>query len=231
MLYRTGDLMDVTEGVIAHGCNAQGVMRSGVAKVIREKYPLCYTKYSNDIQTGLKLGKISVYTHSASLVIVNAITQEYYGKDGKKYVSYDAVDSCFKSLFEMMKDSNAALNIPTIGAGLGGGSWNIIETIIDEAAESVGFDTDDIICWSLPTPPKSIDQLSGMDIYSPKGTKVIFLDKNGYEHHREHAKSSGMKKGDELTVSSTVVHSCSTDVYFYEYPGKYFNSVMFGAKE
>ncbi len=33
--YKQGDLMKASETYIAHGCNAQGVMGSGVAKAIR----------------------------------------------------------------------------------------------------------------------------------------------------------------------------------------------------
>ena len=33
--YKKGDLLSVTKGIIAHGCNAQGVMGSGVALQIK----------------------------------------------------------------------------------------------------------------------------------------------------------------------------------------------------
>lgn len=37
--YRKGNLLDITSGVIVHGCNMRGVMGSGVALAIRNKYP------------------------------------------------------------------------------------------------------------------------------------------------------------------------------------------------
>jgi hypothetical protein len=39
IIYKQGDLLDCIEKVIVHGCNAQGVMGSGVALAIRKKYP------------------------------------------------------------------------------------------------------------------------------------------------------------------------------------------------
>ena len=33
IIYKQGDLLECSEQVIVHGCNAQGVMGSGVAKV------------------------------------------------------------------------------------------------------------------------------------------------------------------------------------------------------
>jgi len=39
MIYRQGDLVMAVEPIIIHGCNAKGVMGSGVAKAIRAYYP------------------------------------------------------------------------------------------------------------------------------------------------------------------------------------------------
>ena len=65
-----------------------------------------------------------------------------------------------------------------------------------------------------------------MDIYAKAGTKVKFLDTNGYDNDLERAREY-FKKDDVLTVTKTVVGGFSTDVYFEECPGEYFNSVMF----
>ena len=43
--YKNGDLLNVTEGIILHGCNGQGVMGAGVAKAIKMKYPEAFTAY------------------------------------------------------------------------------------------------------------------------------------------------------------------------------------------
>jgi hypothetical protein len=75
------------------------------------------------------------------VTILNCITQQEYGKDGRRYVSYDAVDDCMKSIAKNMmmrnfftgNDSihNESIHMPKIGAGLGGGEWSIIEAIIN----------------------------------------------------------------------------------------------------
>jgi O-acetyl-ADP-ribose deacetylase (regulator of RNase III) len=109
-------------------------MASGVAKVMREKYPEVYTAYANLHEySGLSLGHTQmVITHDMKLVF-NAMTQEYYGRDGKQYVSYEAIRSCLRMIdvdYEIPYRTKIAL--PKIGAGLGGGDWNIIEQIINE---------------------------------------------------------------------------------------------------
>lgn len=131
--YKVGDLLEAREPYIAQGCNAQGVMGSGVAKVWRKKWPDSYEDYHNEFKTnGLFLGQV-VFHHTSKFpqpVLCNCITQDFYGRDGGPYVSYDAVRSCMKELQKMA--AGQAIAMPKIGAGLGGGDWNIISEIIEE---------------------------------------------------------------------------------------------------
>lgn len=66
-----------------------------------------------------------------------------------------------------------------------------------------------------------------MNIYAPRGAKVVFLNQNGYDHDLEYARSCGLVEGHTYTVDRTVVHSWITDVYLQEFPDIPFNSVMF----
>ena len=43
--YRQGDLFQTDVRHIVHGCNAQGVMGKGVAKLVKELYPKAYNEY------------------------------------------------------------------------------------------------------------------------------------------------------------------------------------------
>lgn len=65
-----------------------------------------------------------------------------------------------------------------------------------------------------------------MNIYARPGTKVVYLDKYGYDWQPIDARKNGFIKGEQYTISSIDVHSSSTTVYFYEIKGGY-NSVMF----
>lgn len=143
MIIKHGDILSLTKGIIVHGCNAQGKYQSGVAGQIREKYPAAYEAYYNTyIAQGhkLELGQIIPVWVTEDLCIINAITQQFYGRDGKRYVSYDAVASAFASVVEYwcdyMCDNDAEetlIHFPQIGAGLGGGDWNQIQSIIEQA--------------------------------------------------------------------------------------------------
>jgi len=138
IIYKVGNLRDAEELIILHGCNAQGVMRSGVAKVVREKWPEAYNEYRAAFENyGLSMGD-TVIAFSRGKKIINAITQEYFGRDGKQYVDYEAIRTAIRSVNKLADVvAVAVVAMPKIGAGLGGGDWNIISKIIEE--ESTNF--------------------------------------------------------------------------------------------
>jgi O-acetyl-ADP-ribose deacetylase (regulator of RNase III) len=133
--YRKGKMFehdfskDYEKRVIMHGCNKQGVMGSGVAKEFKQRYPEAFERYRSDIQNGLRLGDCSFSKDSKTGVyLASAITQEFYGKDGKQYASYEAIES---NLAFIMKMFNTVV-MPKIGCGLGGCDWNKIEPMFDK---------------------------------------------------------------------------------------------------
>lgn len=123
--------------IIMHGCNAQGKMGSGFAKELRSRFPGAYDVYEETFDAvGLTLGDTVFYVDEAegsSTIIANCITQDRYGYDGKKYVSYDGIDLCMTRLNDMIPklSDNVHLHFPTLGADLGGGNWEVIRAIID----------------------------------------------------------------------------------------------------
>lgn len=118
-----GDLFaKVEHGYIVHGCNAQGVMGSGFAKLVRDKYPVAYRTYM-DQKPNYILGKIIPVIVEPNLVIVNAITQEYYGTD-RVQVDYDAVAQAMKGVKHLAETGmieSTDVHFPLIGGGLAGG--------------------------------------------------------------------------------------------------------------
>ena len=102
-----GDLCDANThqtNIIVHGCNAQGVMGSGVALAVKQRWPGAYEeykKYVNNIGVGKPelLGLVIPYSDTKNKILVaNAITQLNFGKDGRKYVSYQAVYLAFNTI-------------------------------------------------------------------------------------------------------------------------------------
>ena len=148
IIYKQGNLLECEEKIIVHGCNAQGVMGAGVAKAIKENYPLAWEAYRGHyylrhrIGTRFKLGSI-IWANCGNKLIGNAITQEYYGGGKKQYCSYEAIIKCMIRINHFLDaplrkgQYEKIVAMPKIGAGLAGGDWNIIEKIIEDELTDV----------------------------------------------------------------------------------------------
>ncbi len=80
---------------IAHGVNAHGVMGSGVAKALFEKWPEVKESYLKSFKRGEKpkLGELAGSCEpNFQLFIANLVTQEKYGYDGKRYADPEAIE-------------------------------------------------------------------------------------------------------------------------------------------
>ena len=132
-----GDLLKHKTDILVHGVNCRGKMASGIALAIRKLYPKVYTDYIEMWSRYYRepeflLGKV-IYTEiNSGLIIASAFTQLNYGYCGKKYVSYDAVDTAFADINHKAVELNMVIKFPMIGCGLGGGNWNIVSKIIEE---------------------------------------------------------------------------------------------------
>lgn len=135
-----GDLIKLAcEGkfdVIIHGCNCYCAMGKGIAKTIRDKLP---EAYEADKQTpkgdASKLGTYSsaqLTRNEHTFTVVNGYTQVHWKGSGSK-IDYNAMQKIFENVAIEFKGKR--IGYPQIGAGLGGGDWNRISKIIDDALE------------------------------------------------------------------------------------------------
>jgi O-acetyl-ADP-ribose deacetylase (regulator of RNase III) len=129
--YRRGDVLTTDIAHIVHGCNSHGVMGSGVAKMVRSKYPPAYQRYVDEYnRVGLELGTVIPSIQRDDKVIYNAITQQNYGNNKNVvYVSYWAIAEAFRYIDSAVNIKQIAL--PMIGAGLANGNWDVISAIIE----------------------------------------------------------------------------------------------------
>lgn len=156
--YLKGDLLDSPESCIIHGCNAQGVMGRGIALAIKQRLPFAYEAYRHAFESprGLVMGQIvwAINTGNQngvrSRIVGNAITQAHYDAAHQvngMNVDYDAVQICIRTIdrFVMQTSTDEDLDefgkltrvgFPKIGAGLGGGDWEVISKIIEDESHN-----------------------------------------------------------------------------------------------
>jgi len=135
-----GDLLSMAEAgefdVIVHGCNCQCKMGKGIALSIKKDFP---EAYDADCQTTpgdtSKLGSYTaadIVRGDTSFTVVNAYTQMHWRGLGRK-VDYEALEQVFRKI--KTDFAGKRIGYPKIGAGLGGGDWEVAADIIDRALE------------------------------------------------------------------------------------------------
>lgn len=139
-----GDIIQLAKSgvydVVIHGCNCQMTMGAGVAKLIKKNFPAAYAADVDfPILSNWRLGTyskaiVTILPSGSELTIVNAYTQLNYGSGFQ--IDYEAIQDCFIGIRKEFLDKK--ILYPKIGAGLGGGNWDIISTIIDKSL--IGMD-------------------------------------------------------------------------------------------
>ena len=92
VVIKEGNVFDSDAKIICHQVNCQGVMGSGVAKEVRERYPKVYEKYHTYCESNkdcpermLGVAQMVPVDEKGSRWIVNCFGQNGYGYDGKQY--------------------------------------------------------------------------------------------------------------------------------------------------
>lgn len=155
--YRIGDLIEAARNeevmAIAHCCNCQVNMGSGIAPQIRLAFPWAW-EADQETEKGdtKKLGSFSVGDPYATgyndgPLVYNLYGQFGYGKRryGGRDLNYDAL---YDALVGMANDLQGIdpgdhemlpVGLPMLGAGLAGGDWDIIEMMIKKTLVAVGY--------------------------------------------------------------------------------------------
>lgn len=134
----TEDIFKTNCDLILHQVNCQGVMGSGIAKEIRKRMSESgFNDYRNFVLTYKEkaLGSVVFALRTDSINkkqwFVHCIAQQFYGRDGKCYTDYEALQKCFITTYKFAKQHNLTVAIPyKIGCGLAGGDWNIVYQMI-----------------------------------------------------------------------------------------------------
>ena len=140
--HKKGNLLDLAENgdfdVIVQGCNCFNTMGGGIAREIRERYPLAA---ASDMQTTrgdyTKLGSWTVGLNDLTdrrFLIINAYTQ-YNMSQGTDVFEYTAFQLILEKLTFVYPGKRFGL--PYIGMGLAGGDKDVIIPMIEWFADRV----------------------------------------------------------------------------------------------
>ena len=135
-----GNLLDSKCNLICHQVNCQGVMGSGVARQIREKWPEVYNQYCERVESSLTrgqdlLGQTQAVNINENQSVVNIFGQLYYNYDGRKYTSYDAFETALYTIKKTYSNKVSIAFPYKIASDRGGANWRVIRTMIEEILE------------------------------------------------------------------------------------------------
>jgi hypothetical protein len=131
------DITTVENGVIMHQVNRQGIMGAGVARALANKFPgleSTYAYYCNN--NNPHLGDYCFHCPNPDITILNIFAQDLSSSDPRfrtRATSYDAIAfalETYVAAYKLLGETHYAPYL--MGCGLGGGSWNIYKSIVEE---------------------------------------------------------------------------------------------------
>lgn len=130
IFYVEGDIFDHAPEeplVMAHGCNMEGVMGAGIARLVKDKFYGAYMTYRQHLISGDPRPGSRFATDNA--IIYNLYTQIHPGPNARYMMINDAIRWMLQDASSFL--SVEAIRIPLIGAGIGGLTWTNVHAIID----------------------------------------------------------------------------------------------------
>jgi len=138
ILYVQGDVRNPigdSKKLICHVVNDRGLMGSGVAKSLYEKWGSVRSKYYEWHRSGhnFELGNIQAVTINKDIVVINMIGQrDIKVLNGIPPIRYGAIKQCLEKVSQLALKYNANIHAPRFGSDRAGGDWSKIEQMIKD---------------------------------------------------------------------------------------------------
>ena len=133
--------------IIVHCCNDIGAWGSGFVIALSKKWKEPEKEYRSMPTFKRKLGCVQIVVVENDIMVANIIGQHNIKPNeyNIKPIRYVAIQSALQRVAELAKTSNASIHMPRIGCFRAGGSWSIMEKVIESAVNDV-----DVFVYDLP---------------------------------------------------------------------------------
>ncbi len=137
--YIKGDATNLVFGgnkIIVHICNDIGVWGAGFVLAISKRWKLPEKEYKSwfNSKINFSLGEVQFVQVEKSFWVANLIGQHDIVPDeaNNPPIRYWAVSKGLEKISKFAIEKNAGIQMPRIGCGLAGGTWEKIEPLIQE---------------------------------------------------------------------------------------------------
>ncbi len=126
------------KGIIAHVANNRGAWGAGFVIAVSNRWSQpelryrLWAKNGYDASAGtFKLGETQfVALEDGKVIVANMVAQDGFGSPGRIPLQYDALELCLDAVARKAKEMKLPVQMPRIGCGLAGGSWDKVEPIV-----------------------------------------------------------------------------------------------------
>ena len=123
--------------IIAHIVNDRSpIWGAGFGRAIRKKWPAAQASFKDwalSKRQDFRLGAMLTSATSNELSIAHMVAQHGFGKSQTPRIRYAALQQCLEQLARLANSENADIHMPRIGCGEAGGSWPIIQELIEQS--------------------------------------------------------------------------------------------------
>ncbi len=128
----------------------------GIARRAAEKFPQAEKEFANWIAAlpnKDRLGCVHFSSETDGIVLASLIAQEGFGKSEFPRIRYGALEQCLNSTASYSQENGFTVHMPRIGTGAAGGTWEVVEEIIDECMVANGIS---VTVYDLPPKRKQL---------------------------------------------------------------------------
>lgn len=146
IIHKEGDIFTTEMPAIGHGVNCQGLMGSGIAVTVRNKYPDVHAAYVKFCKSpGLYGGDVFIVKSEVDgKYIFNLASQIKKGR----HATYELLEASLWGAFKALEDKEiTGFALPQIGCGIGGLKWHKALPIIEKVAAA--YPAIDLELWTF----------------------------------------------------------------------------------
>ena len=149
--------------VIAHIVNDRSaIWGAGFGRAVRKKWPGTQASFRDWVLSSKKefrLGATLTSNVDDEITVFHMVAQHGFGPSKTPRIRYAPLQQCLEKLAQFAASENATVHMPRIGCGEAGGSWPVIEELIEQ--EMTPFKLS-VSVYDLPGKPFSGPQQSSL---------------------------------------------------------------------
>jgi len=108
---------------------------AGFSRQLRNKWPHAQSGFKDWVlgaKREFKLGAAHIVRVDDSTTVASLVAQHGFGPADHPRIRYNALATALQQIGEMANNASASIHMPRIGSGLAGGSWEVVEEIVEE---------------------------------------------------------------------------------------------------